>query len=327
VGVGGQADSRTLLGAAVEHASTEVPVAGPGQAAGEVRERLVGGEFESASAIAVLEGERLIGLVSIERLLAAPAEAPLSAIMDGDPPVVGPHTDQEVAAWEMVRRDEPNLGVVDGEGRFQGLVPAWRMLTVLLEEHDEDMARLGGYLASTKRARTAAEEVVGRRLLHRLPWLMAGLAGAMASAVVVGAFERQLDSVVLLAFFLPAVVYMADAVGTQTETVLIRGLSVGVHMRQVLRREAVSGMVIGVVIAAAFFPFALIGWGEADVALAVALALFGSCAIATIVAMALPLLLQRLGRDPAFGSGPLATIVQDLLSIAVYLGIATPIAT
>jgi magnesium transporter len=68
-------------------------------------------------------------------------------------------------------------------------------------------------------------------------------------------------------------------------------------------------------------------WGDGGVAAAVALALFASCSIATLVAMALPWLFHRLGRDPAFGSGPLATVLQDLLSIVVYLAIATPLAT
>ena len=316
-----------LLGSAVEHATVKVPMAEPWQRAGPAREGLIGEEFESVSSLAVVERQRLVGLVPMERLLAAEADIPLSAIMDTDLPVVGSETDQERAAWEMVHRNESNLAVVDGNGRFRGLVPARRMLAVLLEEHDEDLARLGGYLAGTRSAREAAEERISRRLLHRLPWLILGLAGAMASVLIVGAFETQLDSMVLLAFFLPAVVYMADAVGTQTETVLIRGLSVGIHKRKVLWREAGTGVVIGLLIALLFFPFALVGWGEADVALAVAVALFASCGIATVVAMGLPLLLMRLGRDPAFGSGPLATIVQDLLSIAVYLGVATPIAT
>lgn len=149
----------------------------------------------------------------------------------------------------------------------------------------------------------------------------------MAATAIVGAFERQLEQVVLLAFFIPGVVYMADAVGTQTETVLIRGLSVGVRPGAVVRRELLTGALIGAVIAALFFPFALLGWGEPKVALAVALALFASCSIATLVAMALPSAFQRLGRDPAFGSGPLATVIQDLLSISAYMAIAVPLAT
>jgi magnesium transporter len=120
---------------------------------------------------------------------------------------------------------------------------------------------------------------------------------------------------------------MADAVGTQTETLLIRGLSAGLDIRAVVRRELLTGILIGIVVGAAFFPFALLGWGDSEVALAVALALVASCSIATGVAMLLPWIFQRLGADPAFGSGPLATIMQDLLSIAVYLAIAIPIAS
>ena len=76
---------------------------------------------------------------------------------------------------------------------------------------------------------------------------------------------------------------------------------------------------MGVVVGGVFFGFAVVGWGDEQVALAVALALLASCSIATLVAMALPAAFQRLGADPAFGSGPLATVLQDLLFIAVYL--------
>lgn len=286
---------------------------------------MTGDSFDYASAVAVLDGPRFLGLIPIERLLDADPGEDVSSIMDPDCPVVGPEVDQERAAWEMVRRDEPSLAVVDSEGNFGGLVSSRRMLGTMLVEHDEDLARLGGYVASSSRARHAAEENVSRRLLHRLPWLVIGLVGAMASAVLVGAFEHQLDSKVLLVFFVPAVVYMADAVGTQTETLLIRGMATEIRIPVVLRREAATGLMIGIAIAVCFFPFALIGWGDAGVALAVSIALFASCSIATVVAMVLPLALQRLGRDPAFGAGPLATIVQDLLSIAVYLAIAVPI--
>ena len=105
------------------------------------------------------------------------------------------------------------------------------MLRVLLDGHDEDLARLGGFVAGSARARSAAEESIGRRLWHRLPWLLVGLLGAMAATTIVGAFEGQFEENVLLAFFIPAIVYMADAVGTQTETVLIRALSADVTVR------------------------------------------------------------------------------------------------
>ena len=314
-----------LLGTAAQHATRLVPVASEADRAGTTRERLLGRDFELVSEIVVLDDERLAGFVAIESLLAAPAGTPLSELMDADPPAVAPGMPQEQAAHRMVEHGESSLALVDEEGRFSGLVPAKTMLRMLIEEHEEDVARLGGYAAGSRQARSAAEEPLRRRLVHRLPWLLAGLVGAMFSAILVGAFEQELEDQVLLAFFIPGLIYMAGAVGTQTVTVLIRAMAAGVSPGQVLGRELLTGLVVGLIIGAAFVAFVLAGWGDADVALAVGLALFASCAIATLVAIALPAGFQRLGRDPAFGSGPLVTVVQDLASIGVYFAIAVAI--
>lgn len=316
-----------FTGAAAERATARVPTFSSSQTVAEARLAMPGTSYDFADEIVVLDGGRLIGLVAPSRMLEATEATPLADLVDRDAVAIRPGQPEEEAAWRMVRRGQSNLAVLAADGSFAGLVPPHELIGSLLAQHDEDAARLGGYLASSGRARMAAEEPVSRRLLHRLPWLLIGLVGAMASAVLVGSFEAQLDKKVLLAFFVPAVVYMADAVGTQTETLLIRGMSASIAMRTVIRRELVTGVLIGILIGVAFFGFALVGWGDFDVALAVALALTASCAIATSVATVLPRALARLGSDPAFGSGPLATIVQDLLSIAVYLAIATPIAT
>jgi magnesium transporter len=149
----------------------------------------------------------------------------------------------------------------------------------------------------------------------------------MFAAGILGAFEEQLERQVLLALFVPGVVYMADAVGTQTETLIIRGLSVGVGIGRVARREIITGLFIGLLLAALVLPVILVIWGNPEVAVSVALAMLAACSIATAVAMALPWVFNRLGKDPAFGSGPLATVVQDLLSIVVYLVIAQALIT
>ncbi|WP_113699248.1 magnesium transporter [Nonomuraea lactucae] len=304
------------------HAVTAVPIFRLETTAGEAWGRMAGTRYDSASDIVVHDRDRrLRGLVSIERLLAADRDATLAELADRDPPIVAPGVDQEVAAWHAVQHGESSLAVVDPAGRFVGLVPRRRLLRVLLQEHDEDMARLGGYLRGSSLARTAAEEPVARRFAHRIPWLMLGLAGAMASTGILATFEERLAANVALAFFLPGVVYLADAVGTQTEAVVVRGLSVGASIRRLARGEAVTGLIIGTVMAAAFLPFALL-YGDARVALTAAISLFAACSVASVLAMGLPWLLSRLGRDPAFGSGPLATVLQDLLSIAVYVGTA-----
>jgi len=307
------------------HVVQRVPVVRPDERGEDIRRALLGQRFDSAADVAVCEGERLVGLIRIEDALAAAEGALAREIMDADPPVVAPGTDRERAAWRAVRHGEGSLAVVDEAGRFLGLVPPPRLLSVLLWEHDEDMARLGGFLHDAESARTASEEPVLRRFWHRLPWLLVGLAGAVLAAAIVGSFEAELKANVVLAFFIPGIVYMADAVGTQTETLVIRGLSVGVPIRHVLRREAITGLFVGLSIAIVFYPFALAYWGEADVALAVSLSLLAACSTAAVVAMTLPWLLHRLGFDPAFGSGPLGTVIQDLLSILIYFSIALTI--
>ena len=316
-----------LPGSIEEYLTTDVPVCRPDDRAADVRAALVGRRYESVGDVAVCEDGpdrpyRLSGLVPVEALLAADGGTPVREIMDADPPVVAPGLDQEMAAWKAVRRGESSLAVVDAEGRFRGLVPPARLLGVLLREHDEDLARLGGYLSSTDSARHATEEPLGPRLWHRLPWLLLGLLGSAVAAWVVGGFEEEISADVRLAFFVPGVVYMADAVGTQTEALVIRGLSVGVSIRRVFRLEVLTGFVVGLLIGGASFPAIWWALGSVDLALAVSLALFAACSVATLVAMSLPWFLSRAGKDPAFGSGPLATVVQDLLSLVIYFAIA-----
>ncbi|MDD7940593.1 magnesium transporter [Actinomycetospora lutea] len=313
---------------AEDHVSVAVPVTTPDERCGQVLDGMRGRRFESAAAVAVCAADgTLVGMVTVERLLASAGETPIRDVMDPEPPTVTPATDQEQAAWRAVHRGESVLPVVDPGGRFRGFIPPDRLLAVLLTEHDEDVARLGGFLGSSSEARSAALESVGRRMWHRLPWLLVGLVGAFVAAGIVGAFEHQLEEQVLIAFFLPGVVYLADAVGTQTEALVIRGLAAGVPTGRIAFREAVTGPLLGVLFAAVTFPVVLLLWGDPRVAAAVAVALFAASSIATVVALALPSLLHRLGRDPAFGSGPLATVVQDLLSIVIYFLAATAIVT
>jgi magnesium transporter len=302
-------------------AVADVPAVSVEDRAADARAALVGRSFTCATDIAALDGERFAGLVPLEVLLSADDETTLAELVV-DAAVVAPGDDLETATRTTARHGGRSVAVVDDQGRFHGLVPAERLLLVLELEHEEDIARLGGFMAGASAARSASQEEVRRRLWHRLPWLGLGLLGAMASAVVVGSFEDELRAQVLLAFFIPAVVYMADAVGTQTETVVIRGMALGVPIRAIFVRELVTGLVIGGLLGASFFVFAAAFWGDERVAAAVGISLGVSCSIATVVAMALPYGLDRLGRDPAFGSGPLATVVQDLLSIIVYFAVA-----
>lgn len=308
---------------AAEHATSRVPVAGPIQRVGDVRELLVGKRYESASHIVVCEGDKFLGIVTIEDLLFASAAANVESLMDRGTPVVAPGVDQEVAAWRAVRHGESALAVVDRYGHFVGVIPPHRLVAVLLSEHEEDLSRFGGFLRTTSVARTTSEEPVPRRFRHRLPWLLLGLGGALLAADLVGSFETHLRLNVMLAFFIPGIVYLADAVGTQTETVVVRGLSLGVPMRRMAGRELLTGVLIGMALAAVALPFVWWRWNDAGLALSVGLSVFAACSTATLAAMMLPWVFDASALDPAFGSGPLATVMQDLLSIWIYLSITT----
>jgi magnesium transporter len=314
-------DRHVTFETAAEHACADVPVVSREERAEDVRGKLTGRAYESASHVVVCAGRKFLGVARIEELLAAPPDARMGDLMDRDAPVVAPGVDQEVAAWHAVRNGESALTVVDREGRFVGIIPPHRLLAVLLSEHEEDLSRLGGFT----RVRASTEEPVQRRFRHRVPWLLVGLGGALLAADLVGWFEAELRDRVMLAFFIPGIVYLADAVGTQTETVVVRGLSVGVRIGKIAGRELLVGLAIGLALAAVAGPLVWWRWGEADLGLCVGLSVFAACSTATLAAMGLPWLLDSFGLDPAFGSGPLATVVQDLLSILVYFAIASAV--
>ena len=308
---------------ALAYATRRIPLASPLEPAADVLGRLRAPHaYESISEVAVVDEERLIGVIRLEDLVVSAAQTPVSEIMDPDPPSIRPGADQERAAAKAVQHQECSLAVIDESGSFLGLIPPYRMLSVLLDEHREDLARLSGYLRQSARARGASEEQLLRRFWHRFPWLLVGLAAAMAAAAMVAAFEQGLATHLELAFFVPGVVYIADAIGTQTETLVVRGLSVGVSVEAVMRRELITGIALGAVLGAIAYPVVAI-WLDPEIALTVSASLLAASTVATGVAMALPWLFSILDIDPAFGSGPLATVIQDLLSLAIYFGFGT----
>jgi magnesium transporter len=138
----------------------------------------------------------------------------------------------------------------------------------------------------------------------------------------VAGFEQGLATHVELAFFIPGIVYIADAVGTQTEVLVVRGLSVGVSIGRIVWRELATGLSLGLILALLAFP-AVLYWVNRPVALTVSMSIWAASTVATLVAMSLPWLISRFGADPAFGSGPLATVIQDLLSLAIYFTLAS----
>jgi magnesium transporter len=313
---------------AAEHIVTRVPVALESERVAAVVERLAGGDFDSVTAVFVVDASRrLKGAIRLADLLRSPKDRLAGELADGDYPRVGPHHDQEHVAAEALERRASSVAVLDDDGRLIGAVPSLSLLDILRREHVEDLHRLAGIQRETERGRSALETAPARRARHRLPWLIFGLAGSMVAAVVVSRFERTLAGNLAIAFFVPAIVYLADAIGTQTEAVVVRGLSLSrLSLRHLLADELRTGLLIGLTLAVLAFPVVAVAF-DVRLALSVAAAILVAGGVATTIGLLLPWLLQRLGTDPAFGSGPVATIIQDVLSLLIYFVIATLIMT
>ncbi len=272
--------------------------------------------------LAVDRHGRFEGAVPLTRLIVAPDGTLLKDLLDPSFPRVHPGDDQEQAASVALHHAVNALPVVDSDGRALGVMPAQALLQVLRREHVEDLHVLAGIQREAARARHAIEDPPLRRLRHRLPWLIVGLAGSALATLAMASFESTLSRQVAVAFFVPGIVYLADAIGTQTETMAVRGLSLTrAGIGRLLRGELRTGMAMGAFLGALAFLPILAVLGDARLAGAVATAIFAAGTLAAGTGLLLPWLIARSGGDPAYGSGPVATAIQDLLSLLVYFGV------
>jgi magnesium transporter len=304
---------------------TEVPTGAPDTRADDLCRGLAGRRFAAADVVFVVDADRrLAGAARLTEVLAADGNLALGRLMDPQWPRASVADDREDAATRAIRHDVPALAVVDDGGRLVGALPGSAIMAILRDEHLEDLHQMAGILGRSEAARQALAASPPRRALYRLPWLLAGMAGSAAATALMARFEAALSAHIVIAFFVPAIVYLADAVGTQTEAVAVRGLSLSVDgITGLLTGEIVTGLLIGAALALISFPLVWLTFGDVRLGATVALALFGAGAVATTMGFLLPLAMSRLGVDPAWGSGPIATVIQDVLSLLIYLGIAS----
>jgi magnesium transporter len=261
----------------------------------------------------------LLGTLTAAQLLVMADHVVVGSVALQEQPRVLADTDQEKMASIALHHGVAAMPVVDGAGRLVGVVGSTTLMDILRREHVEDLHRLAGITRESADARNALEEAPLRRARHRLPWLVVGLGGSMVATFIVARFETTLAVKPELAFFIPGLVYLADAIGTQSEAVAVRGLSLShVGIGRLIGSELRTGLLIGMVLALLAFPMIWLAFGEPRLAAAVTLALAGASVVASVLGLALPWLLARTGSDPAYGSGPLATIVQDVLSLLIY---------
>lgn len=170
------------------------------------------------------------------------------------------------------------------------------------------------------------KESLGFLLKLRLPWLIAGLAGGFGASFLISRFESFLEQNVSLAFFIPVIVYLSDAVGTQTETIYVRNITDKKSMFRIyLVKECQLGVIFGAVFGVLTMIFSYLWLRDLRLSISISLAMAVSVAIAPLVALLTTRVFQIEHQDPAVGAGPFKTILQDIVSILIYFGVSSVI--
>jgi magnesium transporter len=306
-----------------DHFVESVPRARADETAARVLARLQGERPQCVELVCVTQGDdRLVGVVPLGRLFTAPSAATVTDLMISPAPSAHPDDDQERAASLALHHGLDALAVTDSGGRLRGVMPAQALMHVLRREHIEDLHLLAGIQRETARARHAIEDPPLRRARHRLPWLLFGLAGGAAATATMAGFAATLEKNLVVAFFVPALVYLADAIGTQSEAIAVRGLSLTrAGIAHLIAGELRTGMLLGAGLGLAAWLPIFLAFGDARLAAAVSASIFVAGGIASAIGLSLPWLIARHGWDPAYGSGPAATVIQDILTILVYFAV------
>jgi magnesium transporter len=305
-------------------AVSHVPIASLSETVAATRRRLETDAYDIIDLVLVTDpAGRYRGAVETKRIVQAGGEQLVGELVS-DWPAVAPETDQEHAVEAASRAHVAALPVVADDGRPLGVIPPATLLDVLAREHREDLHRIVGVLRERAGAEHALEDPPLQRASRRLPWLLVGLAMSSAATGAMAGFEQMLQANVAVAFFVPAIVYLTDAIGTQTEAIAVRGLSLRkLSLGRILAGEIVTGGMIGLALAVVAFLAVWLVFGSVLIAAGVAISLFAAGTLASTLGLLLPWLLSQANIDPAFGSGPVATIIQDVVTILIYFLVMT----
>jgi magnesium transporter len=232
-------DLQTLRNTAAEHMLTEIPTAHVDTPVDKVIEALRGSVFECADTVFVTNATgQLQGIVRINDLF-ADGQLRIGDIMEPEHEAVRLDADQEEIAGLAIRLNMIAVPVVDRNERLIGAVPPEALFRILREEHMEDLQLIAGIAVHDDGPRAALDASVMNRIKRRLPWLIFGLVASSIITVVMVRFEHALAANVAVAFFVPALVYIAGAIGTQAVSVSVRSLARDdVQILQVLERVA-----------------------------------------------------------------------------------------
>jgi magnesium transporter len=288
--------------------------------------------LETIYYVYVLDGEqRLLGVVSFRELLLAPGEKPVREVMHEDVITVPEELDQEAVARVIAQHDILAVPVVDAERRVKGIVTFDDVVDVVETEATEDIQKIGGSVAlDAPYLQTSVREMIQTRA----GWLMVLLVGQMFTISALRLYQDRLATAVVLVTFLPMIISSGGNSGSQATTLVIRAMALGqVRLRdwwRILRRELASGLVLGALLAVLGLARIALGelwfeeYGEHWFVLGstVVLSLVLVVTLGTLTGALLPLVLRKLGFDPASASAPVVATMLDLSGVLIYFTLA-----
>jgi magnesium transporter len=265
----------------------------------------------------------LTGTLSLRELVVAQPQQTIGEIMTRDPLFVQTDTDQEEVARLIQRYDFLAVPVVDTEQRLVGIVTVDDVLDILEEETTEDIYALGGVQSDGDNYFQTNLFTVARR---RVVWLFVLLLTNTVTGTIIKAQEELLQQVVTLAAFIPLLTGTGGNVGAQSSTVVIRGLNTeDIRLKEALRivgREAIAGILLGLILGVITIIWAYFLQGNLLVALAVGMSLLAIALLASVSGSALPFLFRSLKLDPALMSAPFITTAVDVIGVLIYFNLA-----
>ena len=267
---------------------------------------------------------RLTGVISLRDLVTTPGETMLKDIMSKQIHVVRPETDQEEVARIVSQYNFLAVPVVDSEDRLLGIVTVDDVVDIIREEATEDFLQMVG--AGKDREILLKSSWENARM--RLPWLFASWVGGILAAFIIGVFDNVLQSTIALAAFIPVIMGMGGNIGTQSSTIIVRGLATGrvsiENSIKILFKEIRVGLMLGILYGLLLGVFAVFKFLDVSpmLGIVVGTSICISMIIAATIGSLVPLVLNRFEIDPAIATGPFVTTSIDILGVACYFLIA-----
>jgi len=309
---------------------SQIPLIMPEQTIGEAQAILFEKqkEIETINYFYVIDANnKFIGVFSIKELFHQRTETKVKEFMvKTDLVKVGPKTDQERVAYLALHRNLKSIPVVEEDNTLLGIVPSDYILKILEKEISEDLLYLAGVYKPISRLEWKDQLALpfSIAIKHRLPWLLIGLIGGILVARIIGFFESSLQQNLVLAMFIPVIVYMSNATGSQTQAIFLRDLATHtkIPFRKYFLKQLLTCFFLALSCSLLLFLVVSIGWTTFYLAFVLSFSMLMTIISASFFALVIPYCLNKLKVDPAFGSGPFTTIVQDILSVIIYFGIA-----